>query len=72
MLMLALRLKGLEAEESTGVEVQGDSSSSSAQTDSDEEIRRLRYGTQKTTNTDTYCQMPMVQILKLGMYVCII
>jgi hypothetical protein len=43
VLELALRLKGLEAEESTGVEEQVDASSSSAQTDSDEEIRRLRY-----------------------------
>ncbi len=53
MLELALRLKGLEAEESTGVQEQVDTSSSSAQTDSDEEIRRLRYRMvpKKTTNS---------------------
>jgi hypothetical protein len=53
VLELALRLKGLEAEESTGVQEQVDTSSSSAQTDSDEEIRRLRYRMvpKKTTNS---------------------
>ena len=56
MLELALRMKGLQAEETPREEVQVDSSSSSAQTELDEEIRRLRYGmvpTKKTKNVST-------------------